>query len=531
MVQNLQRNQYQFFPYHLVTPSPWPILLSFSLLSMAIGAVMYMHGYINGGNLLTTGFILTTYGMGLWFRDVITEGTYLGDHTKQVKNGIQLGVILFIVSEVFAFLSVFWAFFHASLSPSIEIGGVWPKLLLIILISFIFITYCSKFIKALYYTTKFFNKQVVSEKINKRMSSYMNINLDQIQLEFNNLKKEFKPENSPFNPTDFQQFINGFYQAEGTLGVYFKEAKSLRVGFYFAIGQNYTPEVAKIFILLQYHLGGIGKFKFEELSSGNKHIKFVVLNREDIIYKVKPYFSLLYGPKKFSFNKIARIYEIITKPSILNDNKLVSDLIHLIYNLNLEGQKIKLPLVEKLTIFNIVALENSEKNIQRSSDFDIENFQYPNVLFIIGLFLGDGSIYFSFDAKKSIAPKFNIKIVCEIVSLKDTEYNRHLLNLVNKSLGLNNNLYINNSSKMISLRYSGNRVFDIIIPILEENKQWLFWKESQILLAITVKEIYKTKAHLTKQGLTQLINILYSAPNGYRKPQDFWLKLIEEREL
>jgi len=115
--------------------------------------------------------------------------------------------------------------------------------------------------------------------------------------------------------------------------------------------------------------------------------------------------------------------------------------------------------------------------------------------------------------------------------LKDTEYNRHLFNLVNKSLGLKNNLYINNSSKLISLRYSGNSVFDIIIPILEENKQWLFFKESQILLAMTVKEIYKTKAHLTKQGLTQLINILYSAPNGYRKPQDFWLKLIEERKL
>lgn len=59
-----------------------------------------------------------------------------------------------------------------------------------------------------------------------------------------------------------------------------------------------------------------------------------------------------------------------------------------------------MPLVEKLAIFNIVALENSEKNIKMSSDFYIENFQYPNVLFIIGLFLGDGSIYFSFDAKK-----------------------------------------------------------------------------------------------------------------------------------
>jgi hypothetical protein len=39
-----------------------------------------------------------------------------------------LGVLLFIVSEIFAFLSVFWAFFHSSLSPSIEIGGIWPPL-------------------------------------------------------------------------------------------------------------------------------------------------------------------------------------------------------------------------------------------------------------------------------------------------------------------------------------------------------------------------------------------------------------------
>ena len=52
--------------------------------------------------------------------------TYLGDHTSQVQKGLTLGVALFIVSEVFAFLSVFWAFFHSSLSPAIEIGGTWP---------------------------------------------------------------------------------------------------------------------------------------------------------------------------------------------------------------------------------------------------------------------------------------------------------------------------------------------------------------------------------------------------------------------
>jgi len=125
---NLNIKNFQHFPFHLVDPSPWPIYLSFSLLSMAIGAVLYMHGFNNGGTLLFLGFLVTLLGMTLWFRDVITEGTYLGHHTKQVKNGLMIGIILFIVSEVFAFLSVFWAFFHSSLSPAIEIGGAWPPL-------------------------------------------------------------------------------------------------------------------------------------------------------------------------------------------------------------------------------------------------------------------------------------------------------------------------------------------------------------------------------------------------------------------
>jgi cytochrome c oxidase subunit 3 len=120
--------KFQYFPFHLVTPSPWPILLSFSLLNLTVGAVLYMHGFLNGGIVLTTGFTLTASGMTLWFRDVITEGTYLGDHTKEVRHGLMIGVLLFIVSEVFAFLSVFWAFFHSSLSPAVEIGGSWPPM-------------------------------------------------------------------------------------------------------------------------------------------------------------------------------------------------------------------------------------------------------------------------------------------------------------------------------------------------------------------------------------------------------------------
>lgn len=74
MNQNRTINKFQFFPFHLVDPSPWPILLSFSLLNLTIGGVSYMHGFNYGGYILILGFILTTYGMVLWFRDVIIEG-------------------------------------------------------------------------------------------------------------------------------------------------------------------------------------------------------------------------------------------------------------------------------------------------------------------------------------------------------------------------------------------------------------------------------------------------------------------------
>src|SRR5438445_460081 len=62
MLHNKTINKFQFFPFHLVDPSPWPILLSFSLLNLTIGAVAYMHGFSYGGYILILGFILITYG-------------------------------------------------------------------------------------------------------------------------------------------------------------------------------------------------------------------------------------------------------------------------------------------------------------------------------------------------------------------------------------------------------------------------------------------------------------------------------------
>lgn len=54
--------------------------------------------------------------------------TYLGNHTYAVQRGLNIGFGLFIISEVFFFLSIFWAFFHSSISPSVELGAQWPPM-------------------------------------------------------------------------------------------------------------------------------------------------------------------------------------------------------------------------------------------------------------------------------------------------------------------------------------------------------------------------------------------------------------------
>jgi cytochrome c oxidase subunit 3 len=113
-------------PYHLVDPSPWPLFASFSAFMMTTGGVMYMHSYQGGGFVLSFGFIMLLYVMFVWWRDVIREATYEGLHTSAVQLGLRYGMILFIVSEIMFFAAFFWAFFHSSLAPTVDIGAVWP---------------------------------------------------------------------------------------------------------------------------------------------------------------------------------------------------------------------------------------------------------------------------------------------------------------------------------------------------------------------------------------------------------------------
>nr|YP_010486852.1 Cytochrome c oxidase subunit 3 [Poliometra prolixa]UWI54396.1 cytochrome c oxidase subunit 3 [Poliometra prolixa] len=111
-------------PYHLVDQSPWPITASLGALISTIGLVLWFQGF---------GFFVTFLGLSsllvvsvFWWRDVIREATFQGNHTSYVGVGLRFGMVLFITSEVLFFFAFFWAFFHSSLAPSVELGVCWP---------------------------------------------------------------------------------------------------------------------------------------------------------------------------------------------------------------------------------------------------------------------------------------------------------------------------------------------------------------------------------------------------------------------
>nr|YP_010555000.1 cytochrome c oxidase subunit III [Phthiridium szechuanum]UYP50980.1 cytochrome c oxidase subunit 3 [Phthiridium szechuanum] len=115
----------QNHPFHLVNPSPWPILTSFSIMFIMM-SMIYLWKFKNISILLYISLMMILWSLFQWWRDMIRESTYQGHHTKKVMLNLKIGMIMLILSEIMFFMSFFWSFFHNSLAPSIELGMNWP---------------------------------------------------------------------------------------------------------------------------------------------------------------------------------------------------------------------------------------------------------------------------------------------------------------------------------------------------------------------------------------------------------------------
>lgn len=112
-----------FHPFHLVELSSLPILLAFSIFVFAIGAVTTMHKYYLGYVILTLGTLSIIICLYYWWKNIINEGLIY--HTVQVRQGLRIGMVLFIISELMLFFGIFSSFFKASIFPVGITDGLW----------------------------------------------------------------------------------------------------------------------------------------------------------------------------------------------------------------------------------------------------------------------------------------------------------------------------------------------------------------------------------------------------------------------
>jgi cytochrome c oxidase subunit 3 len=121
--------------YHLVNPSPYPLVGSIAATVMALGGVTWMKGMFglpaHTSWLFFAGLAGVLFTMVGWWSEVIKEGNR-GDHTPVVSIGLRYGMILFIASEVMFFVAWFWIFFemalfhhHRTISSIEDVRAAW----------------------------------------------------------------------------------------------------------------------------------------------------------------------------------------------------------------------------------------------------------------------------------------------------------------------------------------------------------------------------------------------------------------------
>jgi cytochrome c oxidase subunit 3 len=121
--------------YHLVNPSPYPLIGSIAAVVMALGGVAWMKGLFGIAQhnpiLFFAGLAGVLFTMAGWWTEVVKEANQ-GDHTPVVSIGLRYGMVLFIASEVMFFVAWFWIFFemalfhgNRTLAPIEEVRAAW----------------------------------------------------------------------------------------------------------------------------------------------------------------------------------------------------------------------------------------------------------------------------------------------------------------------------------------------------------------------------------------------------------------------
>jgi len=123
-MSNASSHSHQDHPFHLLNPSPWPLVAAIGAFVLAYGAVHWFHDR-DATLWMWVGLAVVAATAFMWWRDVVKEARHDHAHSTEVRHGLRMGMVLFIASEVMFFVAFFWAFFHGALGTNPSVTQ-WP---------------------------------------------------------------------------------------------------------------------------------------------------------------------------------------------------------------------------------------------------------------------------------------------------------------------------------------------------------------------------------------------------------------------
>src|SRR5690348_11235155 len=113
--------------YYVPHKSRWPIIAVIGMFMFMIGAANWLNGRNLTGQIILTLGALTIIGMMFgWFGNVIRE-SMKGAFNNQVDTSFRMGMMWFIISEVFFFAAFFGGMFYIRTFVVPWLGGAGDK--------------------------------------------------------------------------------------------------------------------------------------------------------------------------------------------------------------------------------------------------------------------------------------------------------------------------------------------------------------------------------------------------------------------
>ena len=247
------RSNFQNHPFHLVSPSPWPLNTSISLFALTSCGALSMHSFSDGHNVFFLALVSLVLSMSFWFRDIISEGT----GALLTPSGIRL-------------IQYIFQFFSLNTAKAIPIEDVKQALS----------TYNS-------------NLHLYPRGESSRASSPSAL--------LQRWEKDYiKDKNS------LGYYLAGLLEGDGSISI--PSLGTTTMNRILNPRIVFTSHVSNIgmYAFLQSELGGIGRFQ----TSGTSTLRYIIGDKEGILLCIKLMHGKLRTPKNKRFNDLIKSFNI-----------------------------------------------------------------------------------------------------------------------------------------------------------------------------------------------------------------------------